>query len=274
MTLTLEAIQSMPVAQKTQLAHNLAGKLGSGWTGLDGEDMCDAIFLRHAPTGLDFAAIPGGQLELGITEDDFVALTSLTSEYDPARIAEQRAAASPAHPVDVRPFLCSRDLLRGDLFRKLAGDPVKAGGDGRLPRAEAGALARRLGFRLPSEAELEWLGRDARGLALWVHELQRVSGDVEPEELDIYDRVRRQPSRFGLRELVYEQWAEDDWHPTYTGAPGDSRPWLDGDPSGVYRGDHTIQLAQGLEGYADALAGARRRNKNQAYVRLALAVPP
>lgn len=41
---------------------------------------------------------------------------------------------------------------------------------------------------------------------------------------------------WGVERLAAGEWASDDWHDDYVGAPTDGRAWLDGDPRGVARG--------------------------------------
>jgi hypothetical protein len=64
-----------------------------------------------------------------------------------------------------------------------------------------------------------------------------------------------QESSFGLQELNDGGWAEDDWHPSYRGAPSDSRPWLEGDSSGVLRGTFWLMAMQDEVEPMNALAG-------------------
>jgi formylglycine-generating enzyme required for sulfatase activity len=88
-----------------------------------------------------------------------------------------------------------------------------------VSRADALSLAGILGFRLPSEAELEWLARDG-GAAPF---LLNAASSAAPR------------SRFGVERLHYGEWAADDWHPSYDGAPQDSATWRGGEPCGVFR---------------------------------------
>ena len=49
---------------------------------------------------------------------------------------------------------------------------------------------------------------------------------------------RRWPKEgsFGVQDLLLGEWAADEWHPSYQGAPSDSRAWTNGGLPGVYRG--------------------------------------
>ena len=278
-----ETFAALSDEDRLQLANALADELGAGWAArapVSESDLPTPVLLHHAGTDLEFVAVAGGELQLGISERDYLEWSEIVSDFDPGRLAAQRAAAEPVHRVLVRPFVCSRTLVTHARIDVLSNGMITPSKWGLLPRAAARQFAAWLGFRLPSEVELEWIGRDAGRLHLFAHELleRAQSSLAEGEEewvdqddpLESFYRVKFVPSRFGVLELVEQQWAEDDWHPNYIGAPSNSEPWLAGDPRGVYRSDRSIAEAQDENGYVDALAGNRGIERTEARVRLAL----
>ncbi|XXX81734.1 hypothetical protein WMF30_23530 [Sorangium sp. So ce134] len=250
--------------ERRRATEALAARLGDGWRAAEPAPDEDSLPLVHEPTGLAFAAVPGGALDMGLSDEDIEEASEHVDWTSPVARWVDRAAASarPVHRVEVRPFLCARALLDGgrldELSRgRLAGDAVE--------RADALALARSLGLRLPSEAELEWLARDGGACRFTLDAARRfeaIRGD---------DRLLR--SRFGVRDLHRAQWAEDDWHPTYDGAPGTSLPWAGGDPGGVHRGGFRLIALQSPEELLHALAALRGRQLRACGLRLASSVP-
>jgi hypothetical protein len=98
---------------------------------------------------------------------------------------------------------------------------------------------------LLSEAEHEWLARDGKQLAFTLDCVASV-------------RARREPrSRFSIKNLHFEEWMEDDWHPIYEAAPTSSVPWLSGDPRGVYRGGLLLSAVQSDSEYVLGFAALR-----------------
>jgi hypothetical protein len=82
------------------------------------------------------------------------------------------------------------------------------------------------------------------------------------------------PSRLGLADLFIQQWAEDDFHPTFEGAPPDASPWMLGDACGVGTGwtmPEDVDEPNQVIGLLAALRTARDQKK--AAVRLARALP-
>lgn len=222
-------------------AGELAGLLGSAWAAEEPSLAEDALPLLHLPTGLRFVAVPGGRFDMGLTEEDLeeaadhVDWTSQTA----STVAAFLQHARPVHPVEVRPFLVSRGLVTDvDLVRRLSGGRLASDC---FSRDEARWLARSSGFRLPSEAEIEWLARD---------------GGRCHFTLDIARR-KEQGSRFGIEQIFWGEWAEDDWHPTYDGAPDVSAAWYDGDACGVFRGSATPEEMQCPEELLFMLAAVR-----------------
>lgn len=212
----------------------------------------------HGPTGIEFVVVSGGSMDRGLTPADVAALARVVDWGK--RLAEEveriAAPARPVHTVQVATFLCSRRLVDASLVQTHC--PMI--GEGAVSRADATALAQQLGFRLPSEVELEWLSRDGTQATFTL-------GAARLFELESRDE-RLTATRWGVEELNQETWAADDWHPSYEGAPLDAAPWLGGEACGVTRGGFWLPAMQSEEELLLALAARRQRGGRAARVRL------
>ncbi|WP_129347302.1 formylglycine-generating enzyme family protein [Sorangium cellulosum] len=258
------ALHQAGVDDRRRAIDALVAQLGDAWLADQPALDEDSLPLVHRPTGLTFVAVPGGEFEMGLSDEDIEEASEHVDWTSPVArwIDNAAASARPVHRVNVRPFLCARALLDSARIHASADRPL----DGEsVQRSDALAVARALGFRLPSEAELEWLSRDG-GAYRFTLDAARQFGAVDGD-----DRLLR--SRFGVRDLHRSQWAEDDWHPTYDGAPATSLPWGDGDPRGVYRGGFHLISLQSREELLHALAAVRGRIYRACCVRLAASIP-
>lgn len=231
----------------------LLDRLGSEW-----RPSTSLGAITHAPTGIDFVPVAGGRLEMGFTPADRRQVARYVDWSAPLTkaIEEIAASASPVRTVEIAPFLCSRRLVDPrDIAQRR-----RAVGEGAVSRADAVALASDLGFRLPSEAELEWLARDGKN-ASFVLDAGRLFAMAGRDE-------RRVETRWGALELNRQTWAADDWHADYEGAPTDGSPWLEGDACGVFRGGFWVATMQSAEELLSALAAKRHRGGTAAGVRL------
>ncbi len=248
------------------LARALAARLGEDWSaGKQGRG--DALVLEHGPTRLTFVAIPGGAFDMGLTDADVAAVEATvgaTAEIR-ARIAALRAAASPVRRVRIAPFLLARAVLSRAEVERISDGELHGMYCHEVGRREARRLARALRFRLASEAELQWVAREG-GRAHFVLDaaakLAATRGDS-----------RRMRSRFGVEELFFSQWAEDDFHPTFAGAPQDGRPWMNGDPGGITTGWTMPEYVDEPEQTFGLLAAIRGGPQSKARVRFALDLP-
>lgn len=231
----------------------LLNRLGSEW-----RPSASPGAITHAPTGIDFVLISGGRLEMGFTRADRSQVARHVDWSAPLAkaIEEIAASASPVRTVEIAPFLCSRLLV--DPRRTASRCQVV--GEGAVSRADAVALSRDLGFRLPSEAELEWLARDGKD-ASFLLDAGRLFAMARRDE-------RLVETRWGALELNRETWAADDWHANYEGAPTDGSPWLQGDACGVVRSGFWVATMQSAEELLSALAAKRHRGGTAAGVRL------
>lgn len=273
----LVPLTSLPEVERRELAHDVVRRLGKSWR-VDTSDATDAAALIHVPTRLSFALVPGGTFQMGLSDTDLAAAAeyvdweSGTASY----VSEHVAVARPVHAVHVLPFAMSRSLLTAKDVNRLS--KIGLPGDPRynhaLSRDEARAFARSLGFRLPSEAELEWVARDG-GSSAFVLNLTATARRIESDDDDDDDEIIVRPamtrSRFGVQDLFTDQWAEDDWHASYEGAPNDSLPWMEGEPQGVQRGAECNLECSGIQGLLGQLCGIREPGRSsRASVRLAL----
>lgn len=230
----------------------LARRLGQEWAAealVPGED---GLPLLHRASGLRFVAVPGGRFEMGFSPADLdVAADFLQSDPGAMEYVEElTATARPPRSVLVRPFLLARELLAEH------GEPVD------LDRDEALRRAASAGLRLPSEAELEWIARDGGELTFTLEG----ASQLDPTKL---------VSRFGVAQFHLYQWASDDWHPSFDGAPTDSSSWGGGGANGVYRSGFDLRGSQAEADVALALAAVRSPGDGaqRCHLRLARDVP-
>jgi formylglycine-generating enzyme required for sulfatase activity len=203
--------------------------------------------LLHRATKLVFVVIPGGRFEMGLSDGDIEEAAELIDVTGGVAnfIAELKRTARPTREVRVAPFVCCRQTTPPKQVKVLS----KRRFEFSTPSAQdAAAFMAVAGFRLPSEAELEWLARDGGSLHF------------------TYDAVRtyRNEGRwptvggFGVEDLLVGEWAADEKHRSYKGAPADSSPWSQGGPPGVYRGGAVDGPGQSDEEMIGALAANRR----------------
>ncbi len=224
--------------QRLAVRTALLQKLGTEWSAGKLSMKVDALFVVYKPMKLDFALVPGGRFEMGFRESD---LEDASEWVDPSEIlrdaiADMQSHARPVHEVRVRPFLCTCNPVDGAHLRAQGVSPSD--------RAALRAMAAEHGFRLASEAELEWMLRGGDRHALGLDAGRELEGGD-------YDAC------FGVDKLALPVWADDDWHPSYEGAPADSSPWLQGDPAGVHRGNFVT--IRGADELAVAFAAKRCR---------------
>lgn len=225
----------------------------------------DALLFTHLDTGLPFALVPGGTFEMGFTAADLAELKEHLPTEDDLRNATEGTTEelSPAHSVRVSPFLIARDLLGQAEIERIGKGGHEVPNHVAPTRDEACQLVSSIHMRLPSEAELEWLLRDGGRYSFTLDAARKI------KEISRDSRLYR--SRFGVNDLFDEQWAADDYHPTYEGAPSTSIPWMDGDKAGVFRGGSAPEYVDEPAQLFGVLAAMRAKGTmGQARVRLAM----
>ena len=196
---------------------------------------------------LRFVVVPGGHFEMGLTQADLDELSQYIDWTRRVRLITDgmRERATPTRQVVVAPFVVAeRPLLHAELELF---DPEVRSPD--LARNDALGIAARMGMRLPSEAELEWLARDG-GRCSFI-----VDGGRAWSENDAWPSC----GTFGIRALNDGEWAADDWHASYEGAPTTSEAWMQGDACGVFRGELAYGTDQDPSELCLGLAAHRNR---------------
>ncbi|NUP13426.1 MAG: hypothetical protein HOW73_45895 [Polyangiaceae bacterium] len=224
--------------------------------------------LSHADwPGLRFIIVPGGQFVMGLADSDIEELSEYIDWTRDVRLTVEAMLrfTRPEHRVVVAPFVTAeRALNRTEVERLSAGFKSPLHTD-EVERSAASELVKAMGMRLPSEAELEWMARDAGRSAFVCNGGRFWYGKrAWPEE-----------GVFGVRDLHVGEWAADDWHPSYEGAPSTSAPWMDGNPCGVFRGElpygvdqNPLELCYGLAAHRNRGALPQDRHSDHAFFTL------
>jgi formylglycine-generating enzyme required for sulfatase activity len=136
----------------------------------------------------------------------------------------------PPHPVTVPPFFLAKYELTRSQLARLTGK--HSADDGLQPAGnrsfyDARQVAAALGLRLPTEAEWEYAVRAGTTSKYWWGEKDRATTDFRPSA----PVGSFPPNPFGLHDMAgeIEEWVEDCYHSTYTGAPTDGSAWVSGD---------------------------------------------
>jgi len=270
---TVEAFAALSDMDRHALASRLTAALGAGHAAhpeLVGAARLAAV--RHAPTGLLLVAVPGGRHTMGLRDDEIDDARRTLFSQDPKQRFDREvgvwhiARTTPAHEVDVGPFLCATGFVHPD-GRAESEEEDASDEDPCFGSAEVVQLVdviRGHHLRLLSEAEWEWIAREG-GRRSWIVD---VAGRTGMQLDDFNDPAE---NGWGIRRLKSDhgELVADGWHPSYAGAPSDSRAW-DPDPSGspgVLRGSHNcwqddaeaIMCHAAVRGSADGADGAAVR---------------
>ena len=259
--------------ERLALAAPLVITLGEAWE-LASEQTEPHLRLHHRSTGLTFLLVPGGTMLMGLQESE-IALVQRYVGRRPQVIEQIRQFhqyAAPVREVRVTPFLCGERRLKKvqvATFSPTLKDD--ADGCGHVHRPGALTVSREQGFRLPSDAELEWLARQGRGAPFTLD-----CAFEAPEEDEENVVIADQPivARFGVEDLFETQWAADDWFPDHADRPPSSVARTNGDPQGVRRFEEFDFTEFGPESVIHEFSARRDPGRNwRAAVRFALDLP-
>jgi hypothetical protein len=225
---------SVPGPERRTVLEGVAAALGAPWrAGPSRVGRHGLGALTHGDLGLDFVIVPGGWLRMGLSADDLFAIAAARGDATRVPWSYDVDRARPTRWVAIRPFLLAvsglppgqDDDVAGDggagvAYRDAAaairGDPPgDHGDDAGDPPMRVVAAADALdhvpaGFRLPSEAELEWAFREA-GTTRWIG----VPGDRRLTAASRWGWLGKLDSGFGLRGFVNQQnltadvWSDD-----------------------------------------------------------------
>lgn len=248
-----DALEKLTLKEREDVTSRLLSLLGNAFTRSASEDKI--IKIEHQPSGMVFTLIPGGIAKIGLHPGDILEIAQFIDlELIEYSIEVDGASALPPRLITIPPFLCSCKPLA----------------IGTVSRSEAIARVGELGFRLPSEVELEWILRDGGKYALTLG-AEPVNGKA--------GRFNFRKSRYGVESLLVANWAADDWHPNYDGALTTAAAWENEDlsigSSGVCRSTFPLDAMVSEEDIAVLLAALRSRGDQNmpAVARLVMDLP-
>jgi formylglycine-generating enzyme required for sulfatase activity len=191
---SLARYDALTRAERLAVGRAVADALGPRFrpaTELVGQAELAAIeLLQEGKEPTPFAVIPGGKFKMGVRPEEHDELAGFVEDDEAAlfELEEKLRAAAPVHSVSVKPFLMATHLLTVDIARSrsapIAALEVDRGRIGKIdapvhlyPTEIASVLAGSPRFRLPCEAEWEWVAREG-GAKQWI---------VDPYEWINYD---------------------------------------------------------------------------------------
>jgi formylglycine-generating enzyme required for sulfatase activity len=173
----------------------------------------------HRTTGTTWVYIPSGSYTMGLSENEEKAARRI-EEPPPLNIEEMR----PVHRVDVAPFLVMKAPVTWRLVESLlgtldtSGRPVfttpRALSSAYLTRPEVDALSSKLGFKLPTEAQWEYMCR-AGTTDLFFFGNDLPSGHDVLAEIVCSNLAKSRANPFGIVGLFVGEWCRDRFRKTY-----------------------------------------------------------
>jgi len=268
-----EAWSQLTQPERLEIASSLLATLGNAWQ-LAPEQTAPHVRLHHRVTDLPFLLVAGGTMQMGLQQSEI----ALVRRYVGSRphvleqIRQFQQFAAPVREVRVIPFLCGERRLKLAQVAAFSAE-LKDDADpcGHMRRAAALRLSNEQGFRLPSDAELEWLARQGRN-APFILDCAFEAPEEDEENVVIAD----QPiiARFGIEDLFETQWAADDWFPDHAERPLTSVARTNGDPQGVRRFEEFDFTEFGSEAVIHEFSARRDPGRNwRAGVRFAFDLP-
>lgn len=238
----------------------LVDELGEGFERLPhfhGPDCIGA--LKHVVEDIELLVVPGGRFVMGFATPDLIAVANVLDDDELRSIAGtlpgmavDQALARPPRVVRVAPLLLARRLVDRDALPESTAERVD--------------LAAERGFRLPCEAEWEWVAREGDAVRFVC-----LPVDEHPLKPTVLPPVNSEQNGLGVCELLDGgELVADGWHDSYVDAPSDGEAWAPDEGPGVCRTGHTMW--QGGE-EATGLAAASRLKGSRGGLRFALSLP-
>lgn len=206
---------------------------------------------NHAPTGLEFNLIVGGEFNRGLSVEEeaefrrLIEQERLDEEYFLGFIDSMR----PVHRVRVRPFLMSRLPITNVFAREHLGlnlddyiSDYEVDSDweqqllpASLSREQVNQLVEKFRFSLPSEAQWEYAYRGGTTTLFPILNEEKIAFS----EFSDPKKCREAANPFGLVGMAVGEWCADSYRPNYNDASDNDLPVV-GESPYVVRGGAAI----------------------------------